>query len=82
LLPWADESSTRPAGAGGQGRGVPGAGAMGGGMGGGVPGQGGDKGAKGKRVQGEEEDESLYTEDRAWTEGVVGLRGGKDVPDL
>ncbi|MCV7408305.1 hypothetical protein AWC05_04615 [Mycobacterium florentinum] len=46
------------------------------GMGGGMPmgGQGGQgQGAgKGKRVQ--TEDEALYTEERAWTEGVIGRR--------
>jgi hypothetical protein len=85
LQPWADdESMSRPAGAGSrpasQGRGAAGAaGAMGGGVGG-APVQGADKGAgKGKRVEGE--DESLYTEDGAWTEGVVGLRNAKDVPE-
>ncbi|MEE3066969.1 MAG: hypothetical protein VYA67_24055 [Actinomycetota bacterium] len=49
---------------------------MSGGMGGGMPmggagGQGQGAG-KGKRVQ--SEDQALYTEDRAWTEGVIGRR--------
>ena len=47
--------------------GAPGAGA----------GQGGD--GKGKRVQGTEE--SLYSEERPWTEGVIGNRRRKDVSD-
>lgn len=83
---WADDGAAAraaSAGPGNLGRGVPGVGAApggtGGGMGGGMP-QGGDKGAgKGKRVQGEDE-EAMYTEDRAWTEGVIGLRGAKEVP--
>jgi hypothetical protein len=86
LQPWTDgEATARPAaagaGAGNLGRGVPGVGgAMGGGMpAGGAPGQGGDKGSKGKRIQGEEE-QSLYTEDREWTEGVIGLRSAKEAP--
>jgi hypothetical protein len=80
------EATARPsaAGPGNPGRGVPGLGAMGGGMGGGMPGgmgQGAGKDAgKGKRVQGAEED-ALYTEDRAWTEGVIGRRRLKDGPD-
>jgi hypothetical protein len=87
LQPWADDGeASRPAaagpGRGNLGRGVPGGGAMGGGMGmGGAPGHGAGKdGGKGKRVQGDD-DESLYTEDRAWTEGVVGLREARDVPN-
>ena len=66
------------AGTAGLGKGLPGAGGMGGGMGG-MPmgGQGGKGGeGKGKRVQGED-DESLYTEERAWTEGVIGNRPRK-----
>jgi hypothetical protein len=76
------DAPSRSAGAapgpGNLGRGVPG---QPGGMGmGGAPmgGQGGKGAAKGKRVEGE--DDALYTEDRAWTEGVVGLRAAKDVP--
>ena len=82
---WGDESTKAAAagsGAGGQGRGGPGVpgGAMGGGgMGGGAP-QGAKDGGKSKRVQGDEE-EAMYTEDRAWTEGVIGLRGAKEVPN-
>jgi hypothetical protein len=78
------ETSARPAAAApgvntaGLGKGLPGAGA-GGGMGG-MPmsgaGGGGDKGAKGNRVKGAEED-ALYTEERAWTEGVIGNRPRK-----
>jgi hypothetical protein len=77
------EASSRPAAAApgaataGLGKGLPGAGA-GGGMGGGMPmGGHGDKGGgKGKRVQGADED-SLYTEERPWTEGVIGNRPRK-----
>lgn len=82
-------AATAPAGAGpgaaGLGRGMPGAGgAMGGGMGGGMPmggaaGQGQNQG-KGKRVQSDDE-ESLYTEEREWTEGVIGNRPRKAGPD-
>jgi hypothetical protein len=62
--------------AAGLGRGLAGAGA-GGGMGGmpmgGAPGGGkGKDGGQAKRTQGDEE--SLYTEDRAWTEGIIGRR--------
>lgn len=70
-----------PGGAG-PGRGVP-SGAMGG-MPGGMPmapgahGKGDNEG-KGKRVQGE--DDALYVEDRAWTEGVIGRRRAKDSTD-
>jgi hypothetical protein len=77
-MPEADAMSAKAGagpGAGGMGRGIPGA--MGGGGMGGAPmspaGQGKGDGAKGKRVQGDE-DESLYTEERAWTEGVIGRR--------
>ncbi|GLE52934.1 EspB family ESX-1 secretion system-associated protein [Mycobacterium montefiorense] len=82
------EAASRPAGASpgaaATGRGMPGAGgAAGGGMGGGMApmggaGQGQNQG-KGKRVQ--SEDESLYTEERAWTEGVIGNRPRKTPPD-
>jgi hypothetical protein len=84
LTPSADgEASSRPAAAGpgaataGLGKGLPGAGGMGGGMGG-MPmgGQGGKGDSKSKRVQGSDED-SLYTEERAWTEGVIGNRPRK-----
>jgi hypothetical protein len=86
LQSWGDEGATAKAaaagaGSGNLGRGVPGVGgATGGGMGGGgLPAGGAKDAGKGKRVQGEE-DESLYTEERAWTEGVIGLRSAKDVP--
>ncbi|WP_156745563.1 hypothetical protein [Mycobacterium sp. E1319] len=51
---------------------------MGGGM---APmgGQGQQNSAKGKRVQSEEE--SLYTEERQWTEGVIGNRPRKAGPE-
>jgi hypothetical protein len=83
LQAWGDDGATaRAAGAGpgNPGRGVPGVGAAapGGGMGG-AAGQGGDKGGKGERVEGGE-DEALYTEQRAWTEGVIGLRDSRAVP--
>jgi len=61
-------------GAAGLGRGMPGAaGAMGGGGMGAAPlGGQGDKGAgKAKRV--EQEEDAIYTEERPWTEGVIGL---------
>jgi hypothetical protein len=84
LPPSADgEASSRPAAAvpgaatAGLGKGLPGTGGMGGGMGG-MPmgGQGGKGDAKSKRVQGSDDD-SLYTEERAWTEGVIGNRPRK-----
>jgi ESX-1 secreted protein B PE domain len=87
LQPSADgEAGSRPAGAApgtaGLGRGVPGlGGAMGGGgpMGGMPMGGQGDKNAGKGKAQGEEE--SLYTEDREWTEGVIGNRPRKAAPD-
>lgn len=86
LQSWGNDGATAKtagagpgAGPGAPGRGVPGGGAMGGGMGGGAPAQAGDKGGKGKRVQGDED--ALYTEDRAWTEGVIGRRRSKDGSD-
>ena len=82
----AEATAPRAAAAGpggaGPGRGVP-SGAMGG-MPGGMPmapgahGKGDNEG-KGKRVQGE--DDALYVEDRAWTEGVIGRRRAKDSTD-
>jgi hypothetical protein len=85
LQSWGDDGAAAKAAAAGPGanlgKGVPGVGAMPGGAGGGMggaPAAAGDKGGKGKRVTGDEE--ALYTEDRAWTEGVVGLRGAKEVP--
>lgn len=72
------------AGAGaGAGRGIP-AGAMGG-MGGapmgGAPGAGGKGQQEGKGKRGPQEDEALYTEDRAWTEAVIGNRPRKAATD-
>ncbi|OMC55798.1 hypothetical protein A5747_00265 [Mycobacterium sp. IS-836] len=87
LEPAADaEAAPRPAGAApggaGPGRAMPGGGgAMGGGMGGMAPmapGQGQNQG-KGKRM--ESEDKSLYTEERPWTEGVIGNRPRKTASD-
>ncbi|MBW0014170.1 MAG: hypothetical protein JO059_13545, partial [Mycobacterium sp.] len=76
------DAAPRPAGAGpgvateGLGKGLPGAGGTGGGMGG-MPlgGQGAKGEGKGKRVA--SEDDALYTEERAWTEGVIGNRPRK-----
>src|ERR1700761_3907007 len=83
------DAASRPAAAGaaggataGLGKGLP-TGA-GGGMGGGMPmgGAGGKSdGTKGKRVQSADGDESLYTEERAWTEGVIGNRPRKGPAD-
>ena len=70
--------------AAGLGRGVPGAaGAMGGGgmgmpM---APGAAGQGRSKGKHAKPDEE--SLYTEDRSWTEAVIGNRPrSKPTPDI
>jgi hypothetical protein len=65
--------------AAGPGRGIPGVGgAMGGGMGMAPMGQGGQPqgGGKGKRAQ--HPDESLYTEERPWTEPIIGNRRVKE----
>ncbi|MCV7410469.1 hypothetical protein AWC05_00295 [Mycobacterium florentinum] len=78
------EASSRPAAAAGPGpataglgKGLPGVGGAGGGMGGMPMGGQGDKGGgKGKRIPGADED-ALYTEERAWTEGVIGNRPRK-----
>jgi hypothetical protein len=78
--------SATPSGAGpgaASGRGLPSVGgAMGGGMGGMAPmapgGQGQQGAGKGKRMG--DGDDALYTEERPWTEGVVGLRRAKDAP--
>jgi hypothetical protein len=85
LQSWGDDGAAAKAAAAGPGanvgRGVPGVGGMPGGAGGGMggaPAQAGDKGGKGKRIAGDQE--ALYTEDRAWTEGVVGRRSAKEVP--
>ena len=90
LQPSVGAESVAPAGPGGRGMpgaggGMPGAGgAMGGGpMGGMAPmagaGAGGQGNKEGKR--GPEADESLYEEDRAWTEAVIGNRRRKDAPE-
>jgi hypothetical protein len=80
------EAASRPAaaapGSGALGRGIPGAGgAMGGGgmplMAPGAQGKGQQGNSKGKRAQ--EDDEALYTEERPWSEGIIGLRP-KDAP--
>jgi hypothetical protein len=80
-------AATAPLGAAGPGRGIPGipvppAYAALGGAGGGMPPMapgGQDQGGKGKRVQ--SEDESLYIEERQWTEGVIGNRSRKAHPE-
>lgn len=81
----AGDAASRPAAAAGPGVATAGLGkglptGAGGGMGGGMPmgGAGGKgEGGKGKRVQAADGDESLYTEERAWTEGVIGNRPRK-----
>jgi hypothetical protein len=83
LADWSSAPAQTSAAAAGPGRAVPaayaalGAGGNGaGGAGGGMPmggGQGKGEGSKGKRVQGGD-DEALYTERRAWTEGIIGRR--------
>ncbi len=82
LQPSVDAESARPAGAAPGGAAAPGripgvGGAMGGGGMGGMAPQGGQgqNTSKGKRMEGE--DDALYTEDRSWTEGVVGNRPRK-----
>jgi hypothetical protein len=78
--------ATRPTASGvGAPPGAPGAAAgRGGAMGGGMPmggagaGQGQGKDSKAKRY-GEEED--IYTEDRAWTSSVIGVRRRNDAPE-
>ncbi|SPM41945.1 putative alanine and glycine rich protein [Mycobacterium numidiamassiliense] len=77
-------AATPPLGAAAPGRGIPipPAYAALGGAGGGMPPMapaGQDQGGKAKRVQCE--DESLYTEERQWTEGVIGNRSRKAHPD-
>ncbi len=80
-----DGESMRPAGAGdvggaGQGAGAKGASAGGGGMGMPMGGQGqGGGGSKSKGAQ--QDDEALYTEDRAWTEAVIGQRRRQDTKE-
>ncbi|OBG55440.1 hypothetical protein A5669_18555 [Mycolicibacterium fortuitum] len=55
-----------------------------GGMGGGMGGMGGGHGQQGKEKRRDPklaEDEDLYIEDRAYTEGVIGRRARRDVKD-
>ncbi len=74
--------SVRPAGAGelggvGQGKAAGGTGMGGGGMG--MPMGGAGQGKGGSKSKGaQQDDEALYTEDRAWTEAVVGNRRRQD----
>ena len=59
-------------------------GAMGGGMGGMAPMHGAGAGQQGKEKRRDPRlapDEDLYTEDRAWTEGVIGNRRRKEVQE-
>jgi hypothetical protein len=64
-------AASRDAAGPGRGMGGAGAGGMGGGMPmGGAPGGKGKDDGQGKRTQ--QDEESLYTEDRAWTEGIIG----------
>jgi hypothetical protein len=77
-----DGESMRPQSAGdiggaGQGKGAAGGGMAGGG--GGMP-MGGAHGAQGgsKSKGSQQDDEALYTEDRAWTEAVIGNRRRAD----
>jgi hypothetical protein len=92
MQPGVGAESVAPAGPGGRGLpggglpggGLPGAGgATGGPMGGMAPmsgaGAGGQGNKEGKR--GPEADQSLYEEDRAWTEAVIGNRRRKDAPE-
>ena len=89
--PVGSEGAAAGAGAGGRdlaslGRGVgggPGAGAggpMGGGMAPMAPG-GGQQGKNSEGKRGPGEDDALYTEERSWTEAVIGNRRRKDAPD-
>jgi hypothetical protein len=59
---------------------------MGGGMGGGMGGMGhgaggASPGKEKRRDPNTAPDEDLYTEDRPWTEGVIGARRRRDIPD-
>lgn len=58
-----------------------GMGGMGGGMGGMGHGGGAQQGKEKRRDPGLAPDEDLYTEDRPWTEGVIGARRRRDTPD-
>jgi hypothetical protein len=78
------KDAVRPAGAGGAVPSVGGAmGGRGGGGGGmptgGAPNQGQNKDGKGGKRYGDEED--IYTEDRAWTSSVIGVRKRNDLPE-
>lgn len=81
----AETVAASPTGA--RGGGVPGAAPGGGGMGGmggGMGGMGGGHGQQGKEKRRDPklaEDEDLYIEDRAYTEGVIGRRARRDVKD-
>ncbi len=74
--------SVRPAAAGdlgGPGQGKPGAGGATGGGGMGMPMGGAGQGQGGSKTKGaQQDDEALYTEDRAWTEAVIGNRRRQD----
>jgi hypothetical protein len=76
LQPPVDPESVSRAAAAARPVGLPGAGAMGGGGMGtapmGAPGGGQGQGA-GKSKRAKKDDESLYTEDRPWTGGVIGI---------
>jgi hypothetical protein len=61
------------------------AGGMVGGMGGMAPMHGAGQGQQGKEKRRDPRlapDEDLYTEDRSWTEGIIGNRRRKDVQDI
>jgi ESX-1 secreted protein B PE domain len=78
MAPAIDVDSVRPAAAGDPGalgRGGAPAGAAAGGGGGGMPMGGHGAGGGGSKTKGaQQDDEALYTEDRAWTEAVIGNR--------
>lgn len=68
----------------GLGRSIPGLGGAMGGPGMGMAPMGGAPGGAGQDNQtkrGQQEEEALYTEERSWTEGVIGSRRRKDVAD-
>jgi len=77
-------ASATPGGAGapGPGRGMPGVGGMGGGMGGGMPMApgAGQQQNQSKSKRPDTDEDALYTEERAWTEGVIGNRPRKPGP--
>lgn len=80
-VPVAPAGAGLPAGAipGAAGAGAPGGGGMGGGMPmmGGMGAHGAGGGSAGKGGKGLGDDQALYTEDRSWTEGVIGNRPRK-----